>query len=88
MESVGQMRALFDQAGFLDIEVVIRIDALRYPSVAHLVRYETLNIPDDGIRTPQMQEALTSEMEGLVEAHVDDQGVVFPVQQFVVTARR
>ncbi len=88
MESVGQMRALFDQAGFLDIEVVIRIDALRYPSVAHLVRYETLNIPDDGIRTPEMQEALTSEMEGLVEANVDDQGVVFPVQQFVVTARR
>ncbi len=88
MQSVGQMRALFEQAGFLDVEVVIRIDTLRYPSVAHLVRYETLNIPDDEIRAPRMQAALTSEMEALVEASVDDHGVVFPVQHFVVTARR
>lgn len=88
MESVGQMRALFEQAGFTNIEVVIRIDTLRYPSVAHLVRYETLNIPDDMIRTEKVQEALTREMTGLVEANIDDQGVVFPVQQFVVTAER
>ena len=88
MESVGQMRSLFEQAGFVNIEVLIRIDTLRYPSVAHLVRYETLNIPDDDIRTEQVQTALTREMESLVEANVDDQGVVFPVQQFVVTAER
>lgn len=88
MESVAQMRALFEQAGFTDIEVVVRIGALRYPSVEHLVRYETLNMSEPEIHTQQMQEALTREMESLTQAHIDDQGVIFPVQQFVVVARR
>ena len=88
MESVAQMRSLFEQAGFIDIEVVIRIDTLRYPAVEHLVRYETLNMSEPKIHTSQMQEALTREMETLAEANVDDHGVVFPVQQFVVVARR
>jgi ubiquinone/menaquinone biosynthesis C-methylase UbiE len=88
MESVAQMRSLFDQAGFVDIEVVIRVGTLRYPSVEHLVRYETLNIPEPEIHEPEMQETLTREMETLAGAHVDDHGVVFPVEQFVVVARR
>ena len=88
MNSVEQMRALFEQAGFKDIRVVIRVDTLRYPSVAHQVRYETLNIPDPAIHTAAMQEALTREMSTLVKAYVDDQGVVFPAQDFVVAARR
>jgi ubiquinone/menaquinone biosynthesis C-methylase UbiE len=88
MESVDQMRLLFKQAGFTDIEVIIRVDTLRYPSIAHLVRYETLNMPEPEIHTPQVQKALTREMETLAAGHVDDQGAVFPVQQFVVIASR
>ncbi len=88
MESVAQMRSLFEQAGFTNIEVAIRIDTLRYPSVAHLVRYETLNIPEPEIHTQRVQESITREMETLAEANIDDQGVVFPVQQFVVVATR
>jgi ubiquinone/menaquinone biosynthesis C-methylase UbiE len=88
MESVAQMRSLFEQAGFVDIEVIVRVDTLRYPSVEHLVRYETLNISDPDVHTEQVQQALTREMETLAEANMDDHGVVFPVQQFVVVARR
>lgn len=88
MDSIEQMRALFEQAGFKDIRVVIRVDTLRYPSVAHQVRYETLNIPNPAIHTTAMQEALTSEMSTLAKEHIDDQGVVFPAQDFVVVARR
>ncbi|MHC5211139.1 MAG: class I SAM-dependent methyltransferase [Planctomycetota bacterium] len=88
MESVAQMRSLFEQAGFLDIDVVSRVGTLRYPSIEHLVRYETLNMSAPEIHTPQMQAKLTREMETLAAAHVDDHGVVFPVQQFVVVARR
>lgn len=88
MESVAQMRSLFEQAGFVDIEVVIRVDTLRYPSVEHLVRYETLNISEPEIHTSEMQEALIREMGTLAEANVDDYGAVFPVQQFVVVAKR
>ncbi len=82
------MRSLFEQVGFMDIEVVIRADTLRYPSVEHLVRYETLNMSEPEIHTPKMQEALIREREALTEANMDDHGVVFPVQQSVVVARR
>ena len=88
MKSVAEMRALFERAGFVDIEVLIRVGTLRYPSVEHLVRYETLNIPEPEIHTPQVQNALTREMEALAEGNLDDHGVVFPVQQFVVVADR
>ena len=54
MESAAQMRSLFEQAGFMDIEVVIRVGTLRYPSVEHMVRYETLNMSEPEIHTPEM----------------------------------
>jgi ubiquinone/menaquinone biosynthesis C-methylase UbiE len=88
MESTSQMRSLFEQARFENIEVEIRVDSLRYPSVAHLVRYETLNMAEPEIHTPAMQEALTRTVEELAHANVDDHGVVFPVQQFVVVANK
>lgn len=88
MESVAQMRTLFEQAGFKEISVVNRIVTLRYPSVAHMVRYETLNIADPALHTTETQEALNREMNTLVEAYIDDYGVVFPAQDYVVVARR
>ena len=88
MKSVSQMRSIFEAADFADITVVIRVDTLRYPSVAQLVRFETLNIPDPEIQTEAVQEALTREMSTLVEPYIDDEGVVFPLQDYVVFARR
>lgn len=88
MKSVTEMRSLFEQAGFTHIRVIIRVDTLRYPSVAHLVQFETLNIPDPKIQTEAVQKDLTREMSTLVEPYIDDEGVVFPVQDYVVVARR
>jgi SAM-dependent methyltransferase len=88
MESVAQMRALFEQAGFDDICVTNRVETLRYPSIAHLVRYETLNIADPALHSAETQKALIDAMSTLVAESVDDHGVVFPAQDFVVVARR
>ena len=88
IESVAQMRTLFEQAGFEEISVVNRIETLRYPSVAHLVRYETLNIADPALHTSDIQEVLNQEMNTLVAGYTDDHGVVFPAQDYVVVARR
>jgi SAM-dependent methyltransferase len=88
MKSVSEMRSIFEQAGFADVRVLIRVDTLRYPSVAHLVRFETLNIPDPQIQTDAVQEDLTREMNQLVSEYIDDEGVVFPLQDYVVFARR
>lgn len=86
MESVAQMRSLFESAGFVDIEVMIRVETLRYPSVAHLVRYETLNMADPALHAPETQRALIQEMSALVADHVDDRGVILPAEDYVVTA--
>lgn len=88
MESVEQMRALFQQAGFEAITVINRVETLRYPSVAHLVRYETLNIADPALHSRETQEAIVGEMSTLVASYIDDNGVVFPAQDYVVIARR
>ncbi len=88
MDSVTDMRSLFEQAGFVDIRVAIRIETVRYPSVRHLVKFETLNITDAEIHKEKMQQAITREMEKLAEAHIDDHGAVFPGQDFVVVANR
>ena len=88
MKSVSEMRMIFEQAGFTDISVVIRVDTLRYPSVAHLVRFETLNIPNPELQSDEMQKTLTREMDDLVRGFIDDEGVVFPLQDYVVVARR
>lgn len=88
MESVAQMRGLFEQAGFEEICVLNRIETLRYPSIAHMVRYETLNIPDPALQSDAVQALLKATISELVGASVDDQGIAFPSQDFVVTARR
>jgi hypothetical protein len=64
------------------------VDTLRYPSVAHLVRFETLNIPNPEIQSEEVQNLLAREMTELVADYVDDEGVVFPLQDYVVVARR
>ena len=72
------------------VEIVRLVFAktLRYPSDAHLVRFETLNIADPEIQKETVQEALTREMSTLVEPYIDDEGVGFPMQDYVVLARR
>ena len=90
MKNVTEVRSLFEKAGFKDIRVIIRVDTVRWPSVAELVRQETnsMPVPDVQAKMAEAQEALTCEMEALVEAYVDDNGVVFPVQDYVAVARR
>ncbi|MFQ5738617.1 MAG: hypothetical protein ACE5JX_06355 [Acidobacteriota bacterium] len=89
-QNIEDVRALFTQAGFKNTRVVIRVDYVRWPSVVELVRQETnsMPIPDVQAKMAEAQEALTREMSKLAESQVDDEGVVFPVQDFVVTARR
>jgi len=88
IESADEMREMFKQAGFTDIVVTNRIETLRYPSVEHLVRYETLNVPDPALQSDEAQATLVQEMNGRVADSKDDHGVAFPSQDFVVIANR
>ena len=50
MDSVTGMRALFEQVGFEDIRVVIRIETVRYPSVGHLSECSWFRNAPDSLR--------------------------------------
>ena len=88
IDSVGQMRELFEGAGWRDVEVTLRVETARYPSVDRLVRYETLNIPDEHVQEEPVQGALIEEMRAFAKGYLDDRGVVFPTSDYVVVARR
>jgi ubiquinone/menaquinone biosynthesis C-methylase UbiE len=88
IESVDQMRELFEVAGWRDVEVTLRVETARYPSVERLVLYETLNIPDEHVQEEAVQAALVEEMGAFSERHFDDRGVVFPTSDYVVVARK
>ena len=83
-ENPEQIRAPFIKAGFKKVTVIVRVAPLRYPSIRHMVRYETLNVSDPSLHTGEMQTMLCNEMESAAAEYTDDHGVVFPSQDFVV----
>ncbi|MFQ5890920.1 MAG: class I SAM-dependent methyltransferase [Gemmatimonadota bacterium] len=89
-KSVAEMRSLFEKAGFQDIRVAIRIDTLRFPSIAELVRQEieSMPVPSLQMQMSEVREPLTDEMTELLKSYVDDYGVACPVQDYVAVATR
>ena len=71
-----------------DVEVALRVETARYPSVDRLVRYETLNIPDEHVQEEAVQRALVEEMRAFAKDYLDDQGVVFPTSDYVVVGSK
>lgn len=88
--SVAEMRSLLEQARFQDIQVIIRVDTVRFPSIPEFVRQEieSMPVPELQVEMCERQEDLTREMSELLESYVDDWGVVCPVQDYVAVARR
>jgi ubiquinone/menaquinone biosynthesis C-methylase UbiE len=86
IKSVPQMRTLFESNGWRDIEVTLRVETARYPSLDRMVLYETLNIPDPGVHGDDVHRALVEELEPFAKDYVDDRGVSFPTADYVVVA--
>jgi len=79
---------MFEGAGWRDVEVTLRVETARYPSIECLVLYETLNIPDEHVQEDAVQAALVEEMRPFSKGYLDDRGVVFPTSDNVVVARK
>lgn len=89
--SVDQLRALFTAAGFLDTHVWIEVATLRYPSIAEYLRREAASSPlaaPVGALPPEARANLIRTLEVALADHVDDDGVVCPIEAFVVLAHR
>ncbi len=84
-----ELRALVSGAGFQDVRIRIEVWGVRYPSVEEFVRQEAASSPLAGpiaALRAEARSALVRDLAGALEAHLDDDGVSFPIETFVVLA--
>ncbi len=85
-----QLRAFFAAAGFTHVRVVIEARSLRYPSAEEFVRREVSSSPlADVVRalSDQDRDALVRDVGAAIADHVDDDGVLCPLEVYVAVAR-
>jgi len=89
--SVDQFRSLFTEAGFRDVHVRIEVCSIRYPSVEEFVRREAASSPlagPIGALNAHVRNDLIRDLQIALFDHVDDEGVVCPIETYVALGRR
>lgn len=87
---VDQFRKLFTDAGFREVNVKIDVSSLRYPSVGEFLRREAASSPLAGpvsALNANARRDLIRDLEAALADHVDDAGVVCPIEAYVALAR-
>ncbi|ARS90060.1 class I SAM-dependent methyltransferase [Natrarchaeobaculum aegyptiacum] len=87
----SDLRTLVQDAGFDDVSVTVEIGSVRYPSVEEFVRREAASSPlaepitalESGVR-----DELVREVEDALATYRDDDGIVSPMESYVVVADR
>lgn len=78
-------------AGFDDVSISLEIGSMRYPSAEEFVRREAasspLAEPIAAVERSARDELIDAVREGL-DAYSDDDGITFPMESYVLTARR
>jgi len=90
-QDLEQLRATLAAAGFKDVRIRIVIGSARYPSAEEFVRREAASSPlagPLGALSPNVRQALIHDLGAALRDRTDDEGVVFPMETFVATARR
>lgn len=85
------LHTLVQNAGFDRQSVTIEIGSVRYPSVTECVRREAASSPLAEVITetePATRDALILECEDALAAYTDDEGIVSPMESYVVTAEK
>jgi hypothetical protein len=78
-------------AGFDSIRIRIRTLAVRFPSVRGFLRLQASGSPLGPVLaavTDEVRDVLTRSLDHVLEPYVDDDGLVLPMQTWLVTARR
>lgn len=86
-----QLRDLGCDAGFRQVVVTIGVGSMRYPSPAAFVRREAASSPLAGPLDSldgETRNALLRDVEAELRPYTDDEGVVFPMETYVVIASR
>ena len=85
------LRALARNAGFSEPSITIEIGSMRYPSAAEFVRREAASSPLSeplGDIESEVREVLVDEVEDALREYTDDDGLVFPMESYVVIVRK
>ena len=89
--SVTELRAMFTEAGFCDVNVRIEIAPTRFPSPEELLRREVASSPLAPVvaaLSPEVRDALVADVSQSLGAYVDDDGVHIALETYAVTALR
>lgn len=86
---MADLRDLFDATAFDDYTIVIEVGSVRYPSAQEFIRQELASSPlADQLADGSMRAPLVREVEEALGAYTDDDGVISPMESWVVTAQR
>jgi ubiquinone/menaquinone biosynthesis C-methylase UbiE len=89
--TIAELRRLLVDAGFADVHLTIDVRSLRYPSIEELLRREAASSPLAaalGGVASGVRRALLDDLESALADHVDDDGIVCPVETYCAIARR
>lgn len=89
--TLDDLRGLVRDAGFGEAAVTIGVGSMRYPSPEESLRREAASSPlagPLGALEPAVRDALVRDLEDGLRAYADDEGVVFPMETYLVAARR
>jgi ubiquinone/menaquinone biosynthesis C-methylase UbiE len=88
--TTAELHGLVAGAGFRDVRVSIEVASVRYPSPSEFLRREAACSPLSGpvgALAPTARAALVRELEDTLRPHLDDQGLVSPLEIYVATGR-
>ena len=83
------LRALARDAGFSEPSITVEIGSMRYPSAEEFVRREAASSPlSESLRDVALvvRESLIHDVENGLREYTHDDGIVFPMESYVLTA--
>ena len=83
------LRGMLDRAGFRQPHLRLGIRAMRYPSVAEFLRREAASSPlagPIGALSKDCRRGLVRHLEHALQSYMDDEGVVFPMETWIIQA--
>ncbi len=89
--SAAELRELFSAAGLRDIHVHIEVMTVRYPTAAEFLRREAGCSPlagPIGTMKAESRAALVRELTQALLVRTDDDGLVLPLEVYLINARR
>ena len=89
--TIEHLRGLMEEAGFQDIHININIRNVRYDSPAAFLREEEESSPlaaTISAINAEIRTAFVSDIASQLSDYADDDGLIFPLEAYLVTARR